>query len=411
MTARTRKRLLFATLFLAATGFLGWRFVRPMNIFVVAPAFERPMDTRALPPSLEALHASDCGRCHAAVYREWQTTVHSRAWTDPYFQTDWRFEGAQQICRNCHTPLDRQQENRVLGFRDRDKWDPILAPNSDFDPALQHEGVTCAACHLRDGKILGPYGNVAAPHPVAKVADTNEICVRCHVVPGARWDTFYRFPPCGTAAEIAAGQGRWAGRSGEYTVGSVRELGCVECHMPLVERPLVDGGQVRMARRHLWRGGHDPDMVASALEAKVSEIPSDSKRKRTFTLTLTNIGTRHYLPTGTPDRHLTVEWRLLDARGKPIAERSETLERLVMWRPFIVDLRDTRLPYREPRTYRFEFPTNREPRPAQLGVVVRYHLLHESRRKRIGYANETPIAYPVFDKVIALDAPTQWQRQ
>lgn len=189
-----------------------------MNIFVISPAFERPLDTRTLPVSLDALRASDCGRCHGAVYREWQTIMHSQAWTDPYFQTDWRFDGAQQVCRNCHTPLDRQQENRVLGFRDRDKWDPILAPNPGFDPALQHEGVTCAACHLRDGKILGPYGSVAAPHPVEKIADTNEICIRCHVVSGARWDTFYRFPPCGTAAEIAKTQGHWSGRSGEYTI-------------------------------------------------------------------------------------------------------------------------------------------------------------------------------------------------
>ena len=30
--------------------------------------------------------------------------MHSQAWTDPYFQADWQFDGAQQICKNCHIP-------------------------------------------------------------------------------------------------------------------------------------------------------------------------------------------------------------------------------------------------------------------------------------------------------------------
>jgi hypothetical protein len=71
--------VLLAMLFVVATGFLAWRLLRPMNIFAVAPAFERPVDTQVLPASLKALHASDCGRCHTAVHQEWQTTIHSRA--------------------------------------------------------------------------------------------------------------------------------------------------------------------------------------------------------------------------------------------------------------------------------------------------------------------------------------------
>jgi hypothetical protein len=407
----TRKAILLAVVLSATAGFLVWRLLRPMNIFVVSEAFERPVDTRRMPAAVDGLHAADCGRCHDTVLREWQSTMHSQAWTDPYFQTDWRFEGSRQVCRNCHTPLDRQQEALVLGFRDRDKWDPILAPNADFDPALQGEGVTCAACHLRDGAILGPYGDARAPHPVKKIEDANEICVRCHVVAGARWDTFYRFPPCGTAAEIAQSEGRWSGRSGEYAVGSVRELGCVECHMPLVERALVAGGDVRTSHRHLWRGGHDPAMVAAALDVGVAEVAAGSPGARRFALTIANVGTPHYLPTGTPDRHLTVQWRLLDAQGKLLDQRREVLERMVMWRPFIVDLWDTRLRRGEPRVYGFEFRVDRDRQPARLEVVVRYHLLHESRRARIGYANRTPVEYAVFEKSIALEGGAPVQRQ
>ena len=103
---------------------------------------------------------------------------------------------------NCHIPLDRQQEHFILGFRDSDKLNPVLAPNPDFDPTLQQEGVTCVACHLRDGKIVGVLGTTDAPHPVKMIDDPNQICMRCHVVEGNRWDTLFRLPPCGTVAEI-----------------------------------------------------------------------------------------------------------------------------------------------------------------------------------------------------------------
>jgi hypothetical protein len=35
-------------------------------------------------------------------------------------------------------------------------------------------------------------------------------------------------------------------------------------------------------------------------------------------------------------------------------------------------------------------------------AVVRYHLLDEKRRKRIGYDNKEPIAYDVFRQTIPL---------
>jgi hypothetical protein len=400
--AMTRRRALIAGIGVVLLAFLGWRLVRPMNIFVVSKRFERPIDTGRLSMPPQALRASACGACHQEIYAEWKTTIHSQAWTDPYFRVDWKFDGAQQICKNCHIPLDRQQEHKVLGFRDADKWEPILADNPDFDPELQHEGVTCAACHFKDGKILGVIGNVQAPHPVERIANANEICLRCHVVQGARWDTFYRFPPCGTAAEIEAGAGRWQGRSGELTVRNASELGCVQCHMPLVKRALVEGGPIRTARRHLWRGGHDPAMVKQGLDIRFAEIAAGSAGQRAFALTLTNVGAAHYLPTGTPDRYLSVRLRVLDRDGHVLDEEDHALKRTTMWRPFVVDLWDTRLPHGQPRTYRIVFRAAGDPAPAAVDAVVRYHLLDEARRARIGYDNTEPIAYEVFRSRIAL---------
>lgn len=393
---KSSARLWMGALGVGSLATLIWLMVRPMPFFVVTEAFERPTDTSEIPTPLSTLRAEECGACHQEFFDEWSTTIHSQAWTDPYFQVDWSFEGEPQICRNCHTPLDRQQPNLVLGFRDRAKWDPILEPNPDFDSGLQHQGITCAVCHLREGKILGPYGDTAAPHPVEKLENSNQICVRCHVVDGERWDTFLRIPPCGTVTEIQstrAPEGR-RGRSGETVVADVSAIGCVDCHMPAVERPIVPGGDVRPTRRHLWRGGHDPEMVTSALDISFVETPSGTAASRAFTLTLTNVGAAHYLPTGTPDRHLTVELRALDSDGDVVEERTEKLIRRILWRPFIVDLWDTRLPRFEPRSYELEIED--DGRTVRVEAVVRYHLLEESRRRRIGYENRDPISYEVF---------------
>ena len=72
---------------------------------------------------------------------------------DPHFQTDWVFDDAQEpryLPAVLYT-LDRQQPHAVLGYRDKEKWDRILADNPAFGLGLQREGVTCAACHYRDG--------------------------------------------------------------------------------------------------------------------------------------------------------------------------------------------------------------------------------------------------------------------
>jgi hypothetical protein len=117
-------------------------------------------------------------------------------------------------------------------------------------------------------------------------------------------------------------------------------------------------------------------------------------------LTLANTGAAHYLPTGTPDRHLTVDLRALDERGEVLDEERHTLQRTVMWRPFIVDLWDSRLPRGQPRAYELDVPGAGD--AATVEAEVRYHLLAESRRKRIGYRNTTPIHYEVFRRQIAL---------
>ena len=172
--------------------------------------------------------------------------------------------------------------------------------------------------------------------------------------------------------------------------------------MPPVTRAIADGGAERAARRHLWRGGHDPATVKSALEIRLVPVSSAAAAEHGAGLTLTNVGAAHYLPTGTPDRHLTVSLRVLDASGRTLVEQHHTLKRTVMWRPFIVDLWDTRLSRWQPRTFEITLPRNDRQQPAAVEAVVRYHLLDEKRRRRIGYENSEPIAYEVFRQRLAI---------
>ena len=389
MGRATRKKIIWSIICLTGIAFLTWRMIRPLNIFVISDDFARPMNITGPPEGIASLRAASCGGCHPRIYREWATSMHAKAWTDPYYQVDLIFDGNQQICLNCHIPLRNQQEHLVLGFTDRERFKPILQINPDFDPELQQEGVTCVVCHLRDGVIIGPYPDADAPHPsrfAPRMLDGLSPCQKCHVVSGSRWDTFFRIPPCGTVSEI---------RKGESTT-----IDCTGCHMKKINRPAADGGKKRQGSRHLWRGGHDRQTVQKALQVELAIIIKDENRQAS--LTLTNTGADHFLPTGIPDRHLTILFSLTEPSGMVIKEKKYTLKRTIMWRPFIIDLWDTRLKKNRPEKFTCSWKQKDAPAGSTLTVTIRYHLLDEKRRKRIGYRNTTPISYPVFQRSIQL---------
>jgi len=385
----SKRKILTAVLMLCLAAFLAWRFVRPMNIFIVYERFERPMSL-GIPAGLNSLSAEECVGCHAEIYAEWSESMHGQAWTDPYFQVDFVFDGSQQICLNCHVPLEDQQENLVFGFRDKERFRPILQPNPEFDPSLQKEGVTCVVCHIKDGVIIGPFETTDAPHPVKvdkSMAGGLKPCERCHVISGERWDTFYRIPPCGTVAEIGEGG---------------QEPDCVGCHMPQTLRPVAEGGNPRKSGKHTFPGAHDPKAIAGALEVQYKQISGEDGIIG-YNFQLINIGAGHYLPTGTPDRHLTLDLKLLDGQDRVIKEDRYTMKRYILWRPFIADLWDTRLAYGKPMTFEFRFGTEAGRLASVLEAVVKYHLLDEKRREKIGYENTEPISYPIYTKRISVN--------
>jgi hypothetical protein len=78
--ANNYKKTLIISLAVFIAAFLLWRFLRPLNIFVVDERFERPIAVDT-PRGLHSVSAEECGQCHEEIHREWSGSMHARAWT------------------------------------------------------------------------------------------------------------------------------------------------------------------------------------------------------------------------------------------------------------------------------------------------------------------------------------------
>jgi hypothetical protein len=299
---------------------------------------------------------------------------------------------------NCHSPLENQQPTLIKEIPRQRVEKAVQEPNPHFDPEYQQEGVTCAACHVRDGTILGPFEDSAAPHPTQFDPSfrTTQLCYRCHSVVGGPAQ-FYNGGPCGTYAEHEGGY-------------YMKERGfiCQSCHMPEVDRPVAVNGPIRRGRRHLWRGGHDPDMVKRAVAIQVNADPPEPKAgdDLQLTLTLINAGAGHKLPTGDPDRHFTVEFAVLDQHKKILKEQSDTMGRWIMWQPAIIELYDNRLMPLASRDYAFTYRLPKELTGLTVQARVRYHIQTERQHtmliKKYGLTASDPYNFVVYEREVPL---------
>src|SRR5574341_850703 len=131
--------------------------VRPTVIFGLRSDYARAIPYQAIPAGLESLRAESCGTCHRAIYEEWKTSIHAHAFDDPFFQAYWKKDGKVWVCLNCHTPLENQQPTLIREIPRNRVEDAVQTPNPRYNPEYQKESITCAACHVRDGVILGPF--------------------------------------------------------------------------------------------------------------------------------------------------------------------------------------------------------------------------------------------------------------
>jgi hypothetical protein len=330
----------------------------------------RPRHLRSLPPTavpegLPDLSAKTCGACHRAIYEEWKISTHAQAYEgDPQFLAELeksRKQGVAWMCMNCHTPNDAQLPRLVADFEDGRLDAPIFVDNPDFDPALQKEAITCATCHVRDGVVLGPYGDTRAPHPVREAAElrASSTCTQCHQAQ-ARFDTLGLVCVFDTGAEHAESPSAARGET------------CQSCHMPKVERPLAVGAEtVRETRRHWFAGAlipKRPDMAeavaalephfppgleVTALDAPARLAPGATARLR---VEVKNARAGHRLPTGDPERFLTVRLEARGPGGARLGEEAARIGSVWEWHPSPRLVSDNRLAPGETRSYALEVP-------------------------------------------------------
>jgi hypothetical protein len=372
--------------------------IKPTVIFGLRSDYAHAIPYQKIPEGLTSLKAEACGTCHMEIYKEWKTSIHAQAYNDPFFHAYWTKDKHTWVCLNCHSPLENQQPT-VIKHIPRDRVERATQePNPHYDADYQQEGVTCAACHVRDGVILGPFEDSAAPHPTKFDPNfrTTQLCFRCHNVVGGPAQ-FYNGGPCGTYAEFEGGY-------------YLKERGfiCQSCHMPEIDRPVAVNGPIRRGRQHLWRGGHDPDMVKSAVAIRVTSDPPLPKPgdDLTVTLTLMNSGAGHKLPTGDPDRHFTVEFMVMDQDSKVLKEQSNTMGRWILWQPAIIELYDNRLLPLASRDYTFTYRVPKELAGLKLQARVRYHIQTEGQHQmlieKFGLTANDPYHFTVYERSVPL---------
>jgi hypothetical protein len=337
---------------------------RTEAFFAGRPPFERPLDPGLSPVAgVGSGSAEACAACHAEIAAEWALSTHAHAWVDRQYQAEITKSGNRWLCLNCHTPLLAQQDLWPVGLQAGDVESPLLVPNPAFDAGLRDQGITCAACHVVNGVIHGPgLPDSAAPHPVE--ADPrlrgDAVCHRCHqaaaTYEGKGFACSFR-----TAEEWAAGP--WAAEG----------VGCVDCHMPRVERPAATGGPVRSVARHWWRGAGIPKV--EGVHPPVEANPPGLGLRGAWSggvvvVDAENARAGHMLPSGDPERRVVLELRFFAEDGSPVGEPwSHAFGQAWEWWPVARKVGDDRLGPREAR--RFEVPAPAGAARAELTATSR----------------------------------------
>lgn len=235
-----------------------WRVRDPGGLAAIEPG------TRAD----DLLDADACQRCHPAEHAEWAVSRHGKAWTNGLFQREYR-QGPKVWCVRCHAPTAPQVAQVAAG-----------------GGRLADQGVGCAACHVRDGKLVARSRRAGSPHQTVEAADFGSpaFCADCHqftfpILDGKEAVAMSRHPMQNTVAEFHAG--RFAGAAD----------GCRTCH-------------ARSPAGHTYPGAHDPAMLARALEL------SWCRKASSIEIAIANRGAGHRVPTGDVHRHASIKlWR------------------------------------------------------------------------------------------------------
>lgn len=307
-----------------------------------------PLDLGKLPQGLANPSAQGCHACHTEPYDGWAGSAHARGVTPALAEA--AAEAGTPACLSCHLPLQQQHPHQVT-FQGGDPTAPLARDNPAWSPTLQAEGVTCVACHVRDGAVVGPRPPTHAPHTTAwsSVLSSSSMCAACHQLtwPGASapfYDTF----------------GEW-----ERSAWAKAGVSCQDCHMG------PGAGAVRTGADHAIRA--DLGRAVSVLVDLSAPVLVRGGDPVTVTLTVQNTGAGHAVPTGSPLTGLRLTAGLLAADATDLHEvaLSQTLGQTVGTAAPWPITDDTRIAAGDSRTYTFEVQLPYKAEPGTWAVAVR----------------------------------------
>ena len=359
----------------------------------------RPVPPQGEPPAswsdLEAsLLPEDCGACHPAQYADWQTTVHSAAYSPGLSGqlVNWEESafGTVQSCLVCHAPLSEQSAR----LPSEGEW----VPNPAYDATLRDHGIACASCHVRGNRRHGPPtpdGSVdsspeGSPHGGAvrtEFFEDSRFCAGCH-----------QFGPGGAAPNGKPLENTYV--EWENSRYPDEGVSCQTCHMP--------------DRQHLWRGIHDRGMVRSGVTIEWLQGAGDANE---VGLRISNTGTGHRFPTyATPEVHVRIEF--LDDELRPIAGAAveHTIARRIGYQGGAwVEFSDTRLapdssvvvsaaPARGARHARAEISVQPDAFYQAVFETLLSGMLSDTSRAVLGEARQAAetSAFKIFDETMPL---------
>jgi HEAT repeat protein len=234
-----------------------------------------------------------CASCHPDIYAEHMENTHGRAFLDSEARLATR-DFRREDCVRCHTPR------------------PIFETGIGLTPIARHHDLndsnSCMTCHWRQDYDYSKFDGgeqcrSAFDGRVGEVA----ACATCHRVAGTpeQW--------------LHAKNGKEAGRV------------CIDCHMPLVKRPVAVGEKPRSVRSHLFPASRSESQLRRAYSYDAAIGGNEAVVK------ITNSGVGHNFPTASLQRSLQSLIVQRDAEGKEIANDRVAFEH-PYWDPTSLDL-------------------------------------------------------------------------
>ena len=283
-----------------------------------------------------------CGDCHPMILPQWENNAHGQAISNPRFfslyngtnlsgteqvgagyQND--FPGTAGSCANCHAP-----GAAVDGY---------LTTNMNDHRDVVTSGIHCDYCHKVGGVYIdsatesvypnipgvqghrvlrppagediffGPFDDIKDPDTFLPVFDESQYCATCH-----------QFSFWGTPIYESYD---------EWLASPYAEIGvtCQTCHMhpngdSYFASPAVGGVEhpPENIPSHLQPGASDVDLLQNSVTMDLQV--QQNINTLDVTVTITNTGVGHHIPTDFPGRHMILLISAVDGEKRPLSQRS-----------------------------------------------------------------------------------------